>query len=287
MENPARTTIDVRYVLCVTTLLQLFSGAARGAAGAPESVYGPEIEARMFSEEMLEFARDFAGGPGYDFNDVNDIRRAAADPDHMWRRRYALQVLTYRVRGAAKEMLRSALADPYVSVRCDAARLLAVLGDPNGLESMRRDFAEVTKEPTETGTASAGWDRGDFVRKDPNTRIANALATATVLAEFGDTTGYQLARKTVLQSKAGFRRSEAAMILAELGKLPEATLKAKDCDPEAALLAMLEKEISPSVISLTRMHVPAKMKTKPASIQKIRWAAYEAERRLGQEAYRK
>jgi hypothetical protein len=267
--NTLRLIISSLALLLLTLSFRMAAGAET-KSGTPESLYAPAMKTRMFLPDSITFATRLAGSGGYDFNDVNEIKRAAVHPEEQWRRRYALQVLTYRIGGEAKGMLRTALADPYVSVRCDAARLLAILGDPNGLASMRKDFAELTKQGPDPNGGPKTWEernRSDFWATQANGRLANALDVATVLAEFGDTAGYRLASQTVLQSQVSAYRSEAARILAELGKLPDGTLKANNCDPDAVLIAMLEKETDSIVLSSLRRAALAALK--PASVVKV------------------
>lgn len=274
--NALKLTTLAFPLLLVSSVLEM-AARADVAPGSPEAVYGPEIEERWFSHSMslnyrmMVMHRGPHGDQNYDPNDINDVKRAAIDPQMFPRRAAALALLTYQIRGEAKEMLLSALADPYVSVRCMAARSLAILGDPNGLASMRRDFAELTKEPADVDIESMTTKervRQDFWAKHPYTRLGNALDMAEVLAQFGDTTGFTLASQVILQEEPTPMRAQAARIVAELGKLPDSELRAKHCDPDAVLIAMVEKETDPLYLRSLRPTV-LKMKTRPASTVKV------------------
>ena len=205
-----------------------------------------------FSPDWLSSQKHLVAGQGFNGDDINDLKRAAKHPQDPTCRAAALLLLTYRIRGEAKAMLRTALADPQVYVRCRAAELLGILGDPNGLESLRRDFAELTKEGPDPNGPPKSWEernRSDFWARQPNTRLRNALDVAFVLAEFGDTAGCKLASQTVLRHENPSPRYHAVRILTALGKIPDARLKADGCDLEAVLLAVVEKETTPYVLS--------------------------------------
>lgn len=264
-------------LLLVSLVLETATGAD-GTPETPEAVYGPEIEKRWFSHLSLLDRRGtlMHGLPysdqNYDPNDINDIKRAAIDPQVPSYRRAALVLLIYQIRDEAKEMLLSALADPDVGVRCVAAQGLAILGDPNGLASMRRDFAELTKEPADVNVESMSTRervRQDFSAKHPYTRTRNALQVAQALAEFGDTTGFTLASQVILQEEASTLRHRAAKIVAELGKVPDAELKAKNCDPETVLIAMVERETDLSILKGLSGVVMRTMKVKPGSMVRV------------------
>lgn len=263
-------------LVLVSPVLQT-AARADVAPDSPEALYGPEMEERWFSPAMrfnywLVLTSERPGEESvYDPNDIDDLKRAATDSPLHTKRAAALGLLTYQIRGEAKEMLLSALADPYVSVRCEAARLLAILGDPNGLASMRRDFAELTAESADVDIESMSIDeriRQDFRARHPYTRLGNALNVAEVLAQFGDTTGFAVASQVILQEEASPKRAQAARIVAELGKLPDSELKAKNCGPEAVLIAMAEKETNPVYLRTLSRNV-LKLKARPASMAKV------------------
>jgi hypothetical protein len=80
-------------------------------------------------------------------------------------------------------------------------------------------------------------------------RLQDALAAAEVLAEFGDSSGYELAVQAGLQSEHAAVRTTAIVVLADLCMIDKSTLRAKGYDPEGVLLKVAESEKQPSVLA--------------------------------------
>lgn len=218
---------------------------------ASDYSYRPGLKSWMSSPEMIGPSKGRLSAKGYDVNSIEEIKRATTDSDPLTRVG-ALHLLAYRIGRESIPNLKNALNDSYPYVRCNAARLLGLLDDWSGLEVMRRDMVEFTKddwekEQTEKDSGTSQKDMQLSLRTKGG-RLLHALQAAQVLAEFGDVSGYKLAAKTVIEDKSGFKRIVAIAILTEIGRLDEAKLKAKGCEPEAILISVAENETNQNVL---------------------------------------
>jgi hypothetical protein len=115
---------------------------------------------------------------------------------------------------------------------------------------MRKDWVDLTREGQKNDTSEQ--DRRERMKKGEPLRLGSAdgrlyyaLDVAQVLAEFGDSSAYEIVAKVAVQDKSAAKRGKAIEVLAELGRLDKVTLQARGCDPEAALLAVAESETEP------------------------------------------
>jgi hypothetical protein len=208
---------------------------------------------------------------GYDVNSVEDLRRAATTEGKNEVRHEALILLAYKAGREAIPTLRQALEDQNPLLRCMAARLMGILGDRSGLDRMRKDMTELTKDhPKESGakTKPGAPEKGaSLYLRSKEGRLICALQAGNVLAEFGDTGGYELAAEAAVQSKVGVIRADAVALLAELGRMDKTTLQAHGCNPEAVLLVVAESETEPFL--LEHLHTCAQTNMRPESTVKI------------------
>jgi hypothetical protein len=73
-------------------------------------------------------------------------------------------------------------------------------------------------------------------------RTGLALYSARVLAEFGDSSGFELAAKTAIESQFASHRDDAIRALAELTKIDKSQLEKRGVFPEQILLDIAEIE---------------------------------------------
>ena len=215
-------------------------------AGPALSLYGAGPERWVFSQESLRSDEDRVRTKGYDVNSIEDLSRATKDKAPAVREG-ALYLLARKAKGQSIPVLKQACSDPWPGVRCAAARLMGVLGDRSGLDRMRKDWAELMREGQKDDVSAEDF-REREKRGEPTSlgsasgRLYYALQVAQVLAEFGDSSGYEVAARTAVQDKVAVNRGLSMMVLAELGRLDKATLEARGCDPEAVLLVVAESE---------------------------------------------
>jgi hypothetical protein len=129
--------------------------------------------------------------------------------------------------------------------------MLGVLGNNSGLDRMRKDMVELASPEQKEGPSESQDRNGQAKRLIPQSkeqRLYDALEAAEVLADFGDSSGYDLAAQVALQDARGPGRLVAIVVLAKIRKIGEATLKAKGYDPEAVLLKVVESEPAPIVL---------------------------------------
>jgi len=133
----------------------------------------------------------------------------------------ALGLLAERKGEEAIPALKRALQDTNPRVRWAAADMLVTLDDRSGLEPMKKDL-----------------DAFSFDEKD----LEHALEVAKVLAEMGDTSGYDLAADLAVTGTTPGQRWRAAVVLAHISNTDKATLKAAGMDPLAVLKTMAAEE---------------------------------------------
>lgn len=244
-----------RRLLFFVVCFLLLCGIASAKGGTPGSAYARAPGRRMFSPEMVSSYKGTLRKEGYDVNDIGDVKRAATTDTSPFVRDKARHFLAYQFGPKAIPTLKHALNESHPSERCTAARLLGILGDRSGLERMRRDIAELTKDNEQdeaaTDSKTAQKDQPLFMRSE-RMRLRYALRAARVLAEFGDTSSYELAARTAIESKSAMLRVQAIYVLSEFGRIDKATLQAKGVYPEDFLLAVAELETNANVLqSLT------------------------------------
>jgi hypothetical protein len=225
---------------------------------ASEVLYGPGPERWLFTQERISY---YEGSlrRRYDINDVNDIKRATMDESQILRYN-AMHLLTYRIGSGAIPELKKNLERPNPYERTIAARMLAIAGDKSGLERMRRDIAEFTKDDQEIDNSQT---TPKVRRRSKDGRFIYAVQAARVLAEFGDTSVFKLAAQAVIENKYAIARSQAIAVLADLGRIDKATLQAKGCDVESVLIAVAEQEKNQTVLTHLSACVQTKMRPEP------------------------
>ena len=214
------------------------------ADGASSSSYASELRGQLFDPLTVRSKEGLLTRQGYDVNNLEAIKRATTDSMSIMRQ-CALHLLTYHIREQAIPSLKIGLRDVDPRVRAASAGLLGALGDLSGLEVMRRDLAELPKPDKDkeaTGTSPMTPSDKPLILRSENGRLRCALGAAYVLAQFGDTSGYQLAAQNALKNADVSLRTKSISILTELGRLGKATLQARACDPEGVLLAAAESE---------------------------------------------
>jgi hypothetical protein len=177
----------------------------------------------------------------YNINDINDLKRAAFSGEYPYRAS-AYHILALKFGSQAIPILQYCLE--HNSEHTDIARYLSLLGDKSGLERLRDDITALTNYDKETDSQTK---KSDPNKKDSpplgiktkEARIARCLEYAHVLAEFGDSFGYELAVKAA-SDKSPSRKVKAARILTNLSRLDKAEQQARGIDPEAALSSMLD-----------------------------------------------
>jgi hypothetical protein len=170
-------------------------------AGASDSLYSPGLKDRLFAPTMIQPSEGWLVRQGYNVNDIAAVKRATADQNAVVRSS-ALHLLAYQIRRQAMPALKAALDDADPFVRAAAARLLGVLGDLSGLDRMREDLAEFAEQQEKGPAEDPGTRQGNQVwyLRSRRTRLWSALQAAQVLAEFGDTSGYELAAGLLLRA---------------------------------------------------------------------------------------
>jgi len=201
----------------------------------------------MFKKQLLQMYEGTLRSRGYDVNDVEDIKRAAIEGKPLTRDN-ALVLLAYKSGTKAIPVLKEALKDTstYYEKRCMAATLLGMFGDKSGLDKMRKDMAEFSKDDEtlekERKDGKINPEYEPDLKKKYSLRLRYALLAANVLADFGDCSGYELAARQAIESESGQVRNEANSALASMLKFSSTELKAKGLFPEDVLLVVAEKE---------------------------------------------
>src|SRR4030042_2466572 len=106
---------------------------------AADISYSPSKKSWVFSKGNVSHYKDVLRTKGYDVNSVEEIKRATKDDESTVRIK-AMYLLAYQIGSESIPTIKDALNDSWPSVRCNAARLLGMLGDRSGLEVMRRDM---------------------------------------------------------------------------------------------------------------------------------------------------
>jgi HEAT repeat protein len=190
---------------------------------------------------------------GYDPADHESIKAAAADPKWPHIRSHAMELLSTRMGKQAVPILRQAVDDPSQGVRRCAARLLAGFGDKEGLARMRQDLADLTPARSAAEIDKA-VDLDERQKQEANRvrtlQLHDALATAKVLAEFGDHSGYDLAIRVVKGDGDGRHRLDAVQVLWYISNTNLTVLHAGSRDPDTALLTLAQTEQEPLVVDM-------------------------------------
>jgi hypothetical protein len=273
MERIVTSSLLYRVLL----LICLWSGVL-AKCRTSDAADGPGPQSRLLSPDRVAVAEKSVREKGYDVNDVDALRRAATDAS-VGVRYNALTVLACKQGREAVPTLVLALDDRQSVVRGMAARLLTTLGDPRGLDRMRKDLAEFTKPRQEGDCPQDQRDKSQVKRSLHDREVKrqyDALWAAMVLAEFGDSSGYELAAQAVLQSEYAALRSAAVAVLASLSRIDEVTLRAKGYNPEAVLLKVTESETQPAVLSMVANCAMSKMKPRSQVriLEKLRGSSY-------------
>jgi hypothetical protein len=256
--------------VCFTLLVLCSWAIASVQGGQTTALYGPGPERWVFDGVMRIGAERTLRAAGYDVNSVEDLRRAMKDGD-TGVREYAPILLAYKTGREAIPILKQSLDDSSLRIRCKVARVMGILGDLSGLERMRKDLARLTKEQPKkdvpkTEPIALAKDESLYTRSKDG-QLSLALKPALVLAEFGDSSGYQIAAEAAVQNKFGAIRADAIAVLAELGRIDQATLQARGLNPEAVLLVVAESETDPFLLEC--LHGCVRGRMRPVSAIKI------------------
>jgi len=117
--------------------------------------------------------------------------------------------------------LKESLSNTDAVVRLAASNMLTTLKDDSGLEPMRKDFRVFSSQ------------------KD---QLQHALEVARVLAQMNDISGYELAADLALSGATHGHRWRAAVVLAHLANIDEATQKSAGIDPVGVLKVTATEE---------------------------------------------
>ncbi len=192
----------------VVLLLSMIAPVKGGQTAA--SLYGPGPGRWVFGPEMRLGAKRTLRAAGYDVNNVGDLSRAMGDGE-AGVRHDATILLAYKNGRESLPILKQALDDRDILVRCMVARVMGILGDLGGLGRMQKDVAELTTEQPKEGvskTKPGGVKEGESLyMRSKNGRLHMALDAALVLAEFGDSSGYKIAAEAAVQNRLGAIRS--------------------------------------------------------------------------------
>jgi pimeloyl-ACP methyl ester carboxylesterase len=132
-----------------------------------------------------------------------------------------LGLLAERAGREAIPILKKSLVHPDPQVRWSAADMLVTLKDDGGREPMKKDLKA-------------------FSSQDEHRE--HALEVARVLAQMGDVSGGALAADLAVNGTTHGQRWRAAVVLAHLSNLDEATLKPTGIDPVSVLEIMAAEE---------------------------------------------
>jgi HEAT repeats len=223
--------ITHKRVVCLFLVVLSSWWSTFGKDRSSPSLYGPGPERWVFSRDTLGLREGAVRAKGYDTNSVEALSHATKDKDPL-AREGALYLLARKARQQAVPTLKQALDDPWPGVRCAGARLMGVLGDQSGLGRMRKDLAELTREDQKDDSSwkdrRARIEKGEPIDSgSKDGRLRYALDAADVLAEFGDSSGYELTAQVAVQNKSRARRTMAIAVLAKLGRIDKATLQAR------------------------------------------------------------
>lgn len=243
-------TMKLKVVYLVVGYMFL-SGIVSVAGWASQSSYRARLAGHWrFSQGML---RSYEGGlraAGCDVNDVEAIKRELIEWNEP--KPSAVCLLAHKIGHRAIPAIRHGLDARSIYNRCLAAQVMALLGDLSGLERMREMITEYTRaveqdDKVQRDPEATQKDKGRASRSK-NRRLARALEAANVLAEFGDTSVFELAARAAIESKFNSLRLEAIYVLVELGKIDEGTLRTRGIDPEAVLMGAAESETNQDIL---------------------------------------
>jgi hypothetical protein len=265
-------------------------GICSGDGWASDSIDNYSPADQVFAPLELGSYKATLRKNGYDVNDVNDIILATTNTKPLVRIK-ARALLAHKIGPEAIPVIKPGLDESHPYQRISTARLLGILGDKSGLERLRKDLAELKKDNQEKNK-----DGMDSQKNQRNEHISMwmrkfcELEAARVLAEFGDTSVFDLAAEAALKSKSSMRRIQGISTLAELGRIDKAELQAKGCDPKPIFLAIAESETNEFVLTSLKNCVQTTMKPGPVVriLEKLKDSPYlsEKERRLTERGIR-
>lgn len=153
-----------------------------------------------------------------------------------------LGLLAERRGAEAIPILKKALGDNDPKVRFTAASMLVFLNDNSSLQHMRNDFKTFSSDPKQ---------------------FEHALEIATVLAQMGDNSGYELANELAINGTTAGERWRAAIVLAHIANTDKATLQSAGMNPIALLKTIAAKEKDEGVffVFLDQVHKILKDRT--------------------------
>ncbi len=133
----------------------------------------------------------------------------------------SLGLLAERKGAEAIPILKKSLQDANPKVRWSAAHLLGTLGDTSGIDQLKKDLKNSSSDKS---------------------RLEHALEVATILAELGDPSGYELAAHLAVNGTTHGQRWHAAVALAHLANINKAALKTANINPVDILKTMAANE---------------------------------------------
>jgi len=215
--------------------------------------YGLSTKQRYFSEYSEDYIHWSLSAVHSKVSDINDIEQVKelVFAESFLERIFAIQVLSYKFGKEALPVIKNSIDDPEPRVRCMAARMMAILGDKSGFERMRKDIIEYTQKNKKNDSSSEQNNLSLSMR----TRLKrlnhyDAINAAHVLSEFGDSSGFELAKQTASNhDNSIIVRVYAIEVLTELERtIDESTLKEQGIEPEAVLIEIAGSETDTRIL---------------------------------------
>ncbi len=238
-------------ILCVNTCSETFGLNSNDNPDSIKNKFPPE--GPMVYEGIVKSS-------GFDPNNIEDIKRAAmedfnrpARTNTYILRDAAITLLVYKIDKESISELKKSLNDSFPYVRSTAAGYLGLLGDKSGLEIMRKDMEELTKDNAEFEKtyykSYPSQKTMPLTLKTKGNRTLMALKAAQVLAENGDISCYKFALQKAVVERSGYRRDQAVRVLTALALALDhkETFDPNSGFPEVIILDA-EKEKNPLII---------------------------------------
>ena len=246
---------EISFYLIIISISWIFCSGTFGFG----SIDNFDSIKRYLPPEAIMVNKDIIQSSGFDPNNIEDIKLAAMEDneyvtkgDSYILREAAISLLVYKARKESIPVLKTSLNDSHPYIRYTATRFLIMLGDKSGLEIMRKDLKELTKDDEEYEKIyNESYGKKKAMLKSfrtKNRRLLFALEAALVLAENGDMSGYKLAAQKAIEDKNILRRRTAIRVLMALTFINKETLEKKGVFPEVIILDVAKKETDSFII---------------------------------------